>query len=253
MRSLLRKITLLIVIFAASIEAAASAEEALARTLSVWGNSTPIYRATATILVVDKFFRQDYLNTEQNVNPTPADFAYHVAVAKSDAVLQAVDQRLQDKKRDRLMAPMPDAAIGGSPLSLYEVLRRGVTVDADAELLTIRVSYEHPDPIMAAMVANLFAQEAINYQLKLSIDTLMKRVQDLGARTEIIGEYFDEFSKKDLSDERTKIEYASVKKLYANLLEQLRSAKTQVNLANPSARILDDAFPPFHPVRRGSM
>lgn len=250
---MLRKITQLIVILVVSIESSASVAESSVETVSVWDDSSPIYKATATLLVTDKFFRQDYLNSEQNVNPTKADFSYHVAVAQSDSVLKGVDQRLQDKKRDRLMAPIPVAGRGDSALSLYEVLRRGVTVDADVELLTIRVSYEHPDPIMAAIVANLFAEEAINYQLKLSVDTLMKRVQDLDARTTIIGEYLDEWSKKDLSNERLSVEYASAKKLYADLVEQLRYSETQVHLVNPSARILDDAIPPFYPVRLGSM
>lgn len=253
MRLILGKITLVTLILVASLNASTSEQGELVRAVAHLVNSTPIYRATATILVTDKFFRQDYLNSEQNVNPTKADFAYHVAVAKSDAVVKGVEQRIEGELRERLMAAVPVSADFDTPRTIYEVLRSGVKVSADVEMLTIRISYEHSDPIIAATVANTFAKESIDYQLKLSIDTLMKRAEDLRIRVESMGKSLEEFSKQDLSNDRIKIAYASDKKHYENLAEQLRFTMTQVNLANPSAFILDAAYPSLRSVRRGKV
>lgn len=146
------------------------------------------------------------------------------------------------------MAPLADLVDHSSPYFLQEVLRQSVQVEADAASLTIRVSFQHPDPILAATIASLFAQEVINYQFKLSIDTLMKRVADLSLQMEHVGELLDEFADEDLSNERIQIEHAVVKKLYTDLVEQARYAKTQIKLASPSAMILDDAIPPFRAI-----
>ena len=47
----------------------------------------------------------------------------------------------------------------------------------------IGVAYSHPDPIIAAEVAN-FANEFIDYNLKLNIDASMKAVEDLRIRAD---------------------------------------------------------------------
>ena len=50
--------------------------------------------------------------------------------------------------------------------------------------LMINVAYSHPYPDVAAEVANLFAQEYIDYNLKLNIDASMKDVEDLRIRAD---------------------------------------------------------------------
>ena len=46
----------------------------------------------------------------------------------------------------------------------------------------IAVAYSHPDPAIAAEVANLFAKEFIDYNLRLNIESSMKAVDDLRDR-----------------------------------------------------------------------
>jgi hypothetical protein len=50
--------------------------------------------------------------------------------------------------------------------------------------LMIGVAFSHPDPIIASEIANFFANEFIDYNLKLNIDASMKAVEDLRIRAD---------------------------------------------------------------------
>ena len=46
----------------------------------------------------------------------------------------------------------------------------------------VNIGYTHPNPIMAAKIANLFGDEYINTMLSQNIDASMKAVEDLRKR-----------------------------------------------------------------------
>jgi capsular exopolysaccharide synthesis family protein len=95
-----------------------------------------------------------------------------------------VEQRLQDEMRQRFMAPYTDALSLRGPLSPAEVLGRNRRILPRRMSLMINIAYSHPDPVVAAEVANLFAKEFIDYNLKLNIDGSMKAVEDLRIRAD---------------------------------------------------------------------
>ena len=76
--------------------------------------------------------------------------------------------------RQRFMAPYTDVLSLSGPLTPTEVLSRNRKVIPRRMSLMINIAYSHPDPIVAAEVANLFAKEYIDYNLKLNIDLTMK-------------------------------------------------------------------------------
>ncbi|MFW6217819.1 MAG: GumC family protein, partial [Verrucomicrobiota bacterium] len=70
------------------------------------------------------------------------------------------------------------------PLTPLEVLGRHRKIIPKRMSLMVNVAYTHPDPDIAARVANLFAEEYINHTLTQNIDASMKAVEDLRIRAE---------------------------------------------------------------------
>ena len=86
--------------------------------------------------------------------------------------------------RERFMAPYMDTLSFSGPLTPLEVLAKNRKVIPRRMSLMINLAYSHPDPFIAAEVANLFAKEFIDYNLKLNIDGSMKAVEDLRIRAD---------------------------------------------------------------------
>ena len=112
------------------------------------------------------------------------DLNTQISVLESASIIKGVEQRLQDEMRERFMAPYTDTLSLSGPLSPLEVLGRNRQIMPRRMSLIINIAYSHPDPIIAAEVANLFAKEFIDYNLKLNIDSSMKDVEDLRIRAE---------------------------------------------------------------------
>ena len=149
-------------------------------------NKTKVYTAVAQV----QLFRDDSsalgqtLEMEQNQIRTAEDLNTQISLLESSTIIKGVEQRLQDEMRQRFMAPYTDTLSLSGPLTPLEILGRNRKVVPRRMSLMINVAYSHPDPIVAAEVANLFAKEYIDYNLKLNIDASMKAVEDLRIRAE---------------------------------------------------------------------
>ncbi len=148
-------------------------------------NKTKVYTAFAQVQVL----RDDpsALRTEEvevNQVRSAEDLNTQINVLESASIVRGVEQRLQDEDRERFMAPYADALSLRGPLSPIEVLGKNRRIVPKRMSLMINVAFSHPDPEIAARVANLFADEFINYNLTLNIDTSMKAVEDLRIRAD---------------------------------------------------------------------
>ena len=94
------------------------------------------------------------------------------------------------------MAPYADALSFTGPLTPVEVFGKNRKVLPQRISLMIGVAYTHPDALIAARVANLFADEFINYNLTLNIDGSMKAVEDLRIRADQQRERVEELELK---------------------------------------------------------
>ncbi|MEC8333511.1 MAG: polysaccharide biosynthesis tyrosine autokinase [Verrucomicrobiota bacterium] len=149
-------------------------------------NKTKVYTAVAQV----QLFRDDSsalgntVEMEQNQIRTAEDLNTQISLLQSSTIIQGVEQRLQDDLRERFMAPYMGAFSLSGPLTPYEVLLANRKIVPQRMSLMIGVAYTHPDPIIAAEVANFFANEFIDYNLKLNIDASMKAVEDLRIRAD---------------------------------------------------------------------
>jgi succinoglycan biosynthesis transport protein ExoP len=148
-------------------------------------NKTKVYTAVAMVqLLRDDPSAMASAELEPNQIRTAEDLNTQIGVLNSGTIIKGVERRLQDDERERFMAPYADALSFTGPLSPAQLLGRNRKVMPQRMSLMIGVGYTHPDPIIAARVANLFADEFINYNLTLNIDGSMKAVEDLRIRAD---------------------------------------------------------------------
>jgi succinoglycan biosynthesis transport protein ExoP len=148
-------------------------------------NKTKVYTAVAMVqLLRDDPQAMASAELEPNQIRTAEDLNTQVSVLNSGTIIKGVERRLLDDESERFMAPYADALSFTGPLSAAELLGRNRKIMPQRMSLMIGVGYTHPDPVIAARVANLFADEFINYNLTLNIDGSMKAVEDLRIRSD---------------------------------------------------------------------
>jgi len=200
-------------------------------------NVTPEYRSTATVQVLrddPKVFDTGERDVVDMAIRGPEDFQTQITVLQSGALVKAVAERIKDEDATAFMAPYKDQFSLSGPMSKEEVLANYRTITPMRMTLVAAVSYMHPDPDIAAKVANYFADEYINYNVKLNIETSMKAVEDLRIRAEHqrekveeireeINEYRKKYGRVALTpEELTGSESAELNSLKQALLEDER-------------------------------
>jgi len=160
-------------------------------------NKTKVYTAVAMVqLLRDDPSAMASAELEPNQIRSAEDLNTQISVLNSGTIARGVERRLQDDERERFMAPYADVLSFTGPLSPAELLGKNRKVMPQRMSLMIGVGYTHPDPIIAARVANLFADEFINYNLTLNIDGSMKAVEDLRIRADQQKERVEELELK---------------------------------------------------------
>ncbi|MEM9025996.1 MAG: hypothetical protein AAGB06_03580, partial [Verrucomicrobiota bacterium] len=148
-------------------------------------NATEIFESVATLEIL----RDDINPLGQIGDEDPneirgtEDLNTQIGRLESISVIEQVNQRLTPDERTRFMAPYRDATLLSGALTPAEVLGENREVIPFRLSRMVAVSYRHPDKDIAARVANLFAEEFMNYNLSNSIDDTIKTVEDLETRS----------------------------------------------------------------------
>lgn len=147
-------------------------------------NTTKLYRSAASIQVLrDDRKLLDTPDIEYNVIASTEDFNTQVKLLESLQIVDAVAERIKDEEFNSFMAPYADSIITG-PLTPQEVLIKNRRVIPIRMTMLIMVQYSHPDPKIAKDVANYFADEYINFNVRQNINSSMKAVEDLKVRVQ---------------------------------------------------------------------
>lgn len=150
--------------------------------MGLWtATATKKYTASATIHVLrdtarpikfDDVVESQVLNTD--------DLNTEVSLIQSETVVQRVFDRLRDSERRALMAPYDgETTLSGSPITPQEVIARSRSVTPLRQSLMVVVSFTHPDREVAARVANLLAEEYINYKASIRLDASRQAQEQL--------------------------------------------------------------------------
>ena len=149
-------------------------------------NKTKLYTAYATIELLrdDPTVMTSASNLEQNEIRTAEDLNTHISKLESVSIIQGVEKRFQEDELAQFMAPYKGTFSFSGPLTAFEILSMNRKIIPRRMSLMVNIAYTHPNPIMAAKIANLFGDEYINTMLSQNIDASMKAVEDLRKRAE---------------------------------------------------------------------
>lgn len=147
-------------------------------------SQTKIYESQASVQVL----RQDprVMQTEAVVDTTvrsTEDLNTLVKVMESQLIIDRVNQRITGEDLRQFMAPY-EKGRWGDPLTPREVLGQNRRITPLRLSLVVAVAYRHPDPIIAARIANMFVDELIQWNSRVRIDDTIRGVEDLQIRVE---------------------------------------------------------------------
>ena len=193
-------------------------------------NKTKVYTAVAMVqLLRDDPSAMASAEMEMNQIRGAEDLNTQISVLSSGAIVLGVERRLQDDERERFMAPYANALSFTGPLTPTQMLAQNRKILPQRGTLMIGVGYNHPDPVMAARVANLFADEFINYNLTLNIDGSMKAVEDLRIRADQQKERVEELELKmaEYREDNNAVSLESQENIAATQLSSLNTIKIE--------------------------
>ena len=193
-------------------------------------NKTKVYTAVAMVqLLRDDPSAMASAEMEMNQIRSSEDLNTQISVLNSGAIVLGVERRLQDDERERFMAPYADALSFTGPLTPTQMLAENRKIMPQRGTLMIGVGYNHPDPVIAARVANLFADEFINYNLTLNIDGSMKAVEDLRIRADQQKERVEELELKmaEYREDNNAVSLESQENIASTQLSSLNGIKIE--------------------------
>jgi succinoglycan biosynthesis transport protein ExoP len=144
---------------------------------------TKLYQSSASIQVLrrDPVVMQVQGVVDNEIR-SAEDLNTQVQVLESTAIMEKVAEHLTGDDLAKFIAPYQGK--DGAPVSLLKILERNRKVIPSRLSLVVSIQYTHPDPVIAAEVANYFMDEYIAYNSKMRVDESMKAVDDLDGRIE---------------------------------------------------------------------
>ena len=147
-------------------------------------SQTKIYQSYASVQVL----RQDARvfqaeNVVDSTVRTTEDLNTLVKVLESGLMIKRVADRITGEELRQFMAPY-EKGRWGDPLTPLEVLGFNREISPLRLSLIVQVSYRHPDPVIAAKIANMFVDEFLQWNARVRIDESMRAVEDLQIRAE---------------------------------------------------------------------
>ncbi len=144
--------------------------------------TTPIYGGSASIQVLKhgpQVLR--VADVVESSVTSDSDFNTQIKVLESIAIAQNVAARLTPEETKLLVDPYKSRS--GEPPSATGIILHRKVVPQRMTLITL-IQFQHPNPKMAARVANLLASEYIAYNSRLRIEESLKAVDDLKDRAD---------------------------------------------------------------------
>jgi len=155
-------------------------------------STTKLYTASASIEVLA---RDPVVMKVQEVRDSdlrgPEDLNTQVKILESGAIVQKVAERLSPEDSKALMAPYVKGD-SGDMMVPEDVLGRNRKIVPIRMTRILQIVYTHPDPDVAAKIANLFVEEFMNYNARWRVDESMKAVEDLKVRADQQGKKVQE-------------------------------------------------------------
>ena len=147
---------------------------------------TKMYTAAAKIQLLrdDPSPLQPLTELEPNKILSAEDLNTQIDILNSITIIKRVKDRLKADELEEFMAPYKDKTMAGVAVTAIDVLAKNRKVLPQRMSLTVVITFTHPDPVVAARITNLFAEEFSDYNQMLNIDSSIRAVQALKERVE---------------------------------------------------------------------
>jgi capsular exopolysaccharide synthesis family protein len=192
--------------------------------------STPIYEASTTVQVLrhgPQILR--VADVMENSITSDADFNTQIGILESTAILQSVANRLSADELKQLTDPYKTHS-GEAPGPVGIILANRRIMPQRLSLITA-VGFRHPNPKIAARVANLIAEEFIAYNARLRVEEALKAVDELKDRADQQRKHVDEIanSLQSFRQRGNLISLVQSKDIVTEKLKALNMMATQTN------------------------
>ena len=156
---------------------------------------TKIYQSTATLQV----FRRDpqpmpVQQVMENSILSQEDFLTQVKILDSATIIDRVAKRITGDLLRDFLAPYEKSSVNAAFVT--DIIARNRRVTPQRLTLVVAVSYQHPDRVVAAKVANLFVEEYLNNNKRLRSDAQDLAGEDLQRAVEDQRKKVDELALK---------------------------------------------------------
>ena len=160
----------------------------------------------------------------------PEDLNTEVKILESSSLVQMVADRLTPAESKALTAPYEKGSSGELvvPESIIVKNRKILPIRMTR---VIQVVFVHPDPELAARVANLFVEEFIDYNVRWRVEESMKAVEDLKIRADQQAKKVQELG-NNLQAYRERQNMISLDERKDIVTEKLKALSTLVTQAN---------------------
>lgn len=226
--------------------AAAAVVPVFTLTLLYTFNVSPIYESKASVVMSPKYINPLVIKDDIAIEDV-------LGVIRSDSLLNQVADRIKDEDRQILMAAYKEEIKMSGPMSLEDVLHSNHSAYIDPETKVLYSTYQHPDPTIAAKVANYFADETINYYVRTALDMRIRYVEDLRNRAEHrmgkVEEIREEMLRENAMDDPIyQADYKVNYDLYVDMAGNYNQAMVDIALITSPIMILDKAAPSVIPI-----
>jgi len=180
--------------------------------------SDPVPMATqGSALDMNQIRSAEDLNTEINF-------------LNSGRLIEAVNQRLTGAEKEAFMAPYENTMTFSGPLTPLGVLGKNRKVQPSRMSLNVYITYTHPDPAIAADVANMFAEEYVQSTVERGLERVIKAVEDLRREADSKKERVEELEAR-LAEYRREHNAVSIDRSENVALSELQTVNSRVNQA----------------------
>lgn len=160
---------------------------------------TRIYQSSATVQILrrDLTPMPGVQQVSESEIRSAEDLNTQIKIIESSTLIRRVAERLKGEDLKAFLEPYQRNGVTASDsISVQEMISRNRKVVPQRLTLVVTVSFQHPDRMVAAKVANLFVEEYMKYNKSVRDSDLSKAVDDLQSTVEEQRRKVDQLAQK---------------------------------------------------------
>ena len=160
---------------------------------------TRIYQSSATVQILrrDLTPMPGVQQVSESEIRSAEDLNTQIKIIESSTLIRRVAERLKGEDIKAFLEPYQRNGVTASDsISVQEMISRNRKVVPQRLTLVVTVSFQHPDRMVAAKVANLFVEEYMKYNKSVRDSDLSKAVDDLQSTVEEQRRKVDQLAQK---------------------------------------------------------